>query len=323
MTDYTRATGSSGTMMIRDTGSYVEFWIKAGSSTFMHEMPWRVTANGATSGWQYFDFSSGGSWQRVWRGNISYDQTVTFYLGDTGTSGLGGPTTFSVFINRSGPPSPPSGPRFSNINATYVDVSFTDGSNNGLPIDSRQIGYGTSSPTTIVSSDGSTRVYNLKKGASYYFWARTHNAKGWSAWGPRNGVTMLREPDAPSSVALSAVTQTKVHAVYTDNYNGGSKPLEWQIGYGTDPTTPQSFASGYNRDITGLLAGEKYYFWARTRNVVGWSPWSKVSSVDLVAGAYVWVDGVKKRAVPYVKVNGEWKVAEAYANIKGYWGKSS
>ena len=61
MTDYTKATGSTGTMMIRDTGTDVEFWLKAGNNTYKYQLPWQYTVNGVNSGPLQFRFVSGGA----------------------------------------------------------------------------------------------------------------------------------------------------------------------------------------------------------------------------------------------------------------------
>ncbi len=101
MVDYNKSTGSSGTMRIRDTGTTVEFWLNAGNSTtFNHDLPWGYTINGVTSNNRTFDYSAGDGWQRLGAWGVTTSQTVTFRLGDTGTSGFGGPTTHSVTINR-------------------------------------------------------------------------------------------------------------------------------------------------------------------------------------------------------------------------------
>lgn len=83
--------------------------------------------------------------------------------------------------------SPPSTPVITNITQTSLDVTFADGSG-GAPIDSRQIVYGTD-PTgvvnTTISSDGSTTITGLIPAKTYYFWARTHNAAGYSDFSAR------------------------------------------------------------------------------------------------------------------------------------------
>ena len=194
MVDYLKSTGATGTMKITDTGTYVEFWLKAGSGTYNYQLPWSYVVNGAASGTRYFRFEQGGAYQRLGRWLVTTSQTVTFKIGASGTSGLGGPTTFSHAISRSTTPSPPSIVTLTNVSPTGVYATFNDGANGGAAIDSRQILYGThptSGSQTIVSSDRSTQINGLQPGTLYYFWARTHNTHGYSAWGPRNQVTTV------------------------------------------------------------------------------------------------------------------------------------
>ena len=324
MTDYVKSTGSSGTMMIRDTGTVVEFWLKAGSSTFNHDLPWAYVINGVSSDWKEFDFQSGGDWQKLGAWTVTTDQTVTFKLGDTGTSGLGGPTTLSAAINRATIPQAPDPVTFSSHTGTSLMASFTFNGNGGAAIDSKQIGYGTSSgsPQHIVSSDGSTSITGLANGTKYYFWARVHNSEGWSPWSSVRSVTTYRVPDAPDPVILTSIRQTKIDANFFDNGNGGTAIIERQIGYGLSSSAPTSFISGNDVTITGLSPGKKYYFWSRVRNSVGWSPWSAVKSATLIAGAVVMVGTEAKRAVPYVKVAGVWTLAEGYVRSTGVWKQS-
>ena len=108
MTDWTKSTGAYGVMMIRDTGSTVEFWLKGNSSTYNYNLPWRYTINGSTSSWRSYSFGPSNNYQRLGSWNITTSQTVTFYLGDTNTYGLGGPTTFSHAISRGGGPAKPT-----------------------------------------------------------------------------------------------------------------------------------------------------------------------------------------------------------------------
>jgi len=194
MTDWTKSTGSTGTMMIRDTGTYVEFWLKAGPQTFNYQLPWAYVVNGVTSGWKSFRFVTGGSWQRLGRWNVTYSQTVTFKLGNTGTVGLGGPTTFSHAISRSRVPAAPTFVELTNITHNSAFILFTDGANNGASIDSRQIGYGTSetAPQKTVSFSGGfnpwgATITGLTPGVRHYFWGRTHNSRGWGPWSQRFG----------------------------------------------------------------------------------------------------------------------------------------
>jgi hypothetical protein len=321
-TDHNRASGD-GTLKIRDYGGTVEFWVQAGYDNFHWEnLSFSYTANGVTRNVDY-DYPLGGDWKRVASVVVNTSQTVTFrLLESTGTQSLAGPTTFSVALDRDTVPAAPDPPTFSSVGSTSVMVSFTDNSNGGASIDSRQIGYRkdtTTAPLISVSSDGSTLITGLTPGHLYYFWARVHNYKGWSSYSSSRSVVMLSVPPAPSSPVLSAITQNSLHAVFSGNGTGGTPVIEWQLGYGTDPITPTDFISQYNTDLVDLDPGKIYYFWARGRNSVGWGPWSAVSSAMLIAGASVKVDLVWKRAVPYVKVDGVWKVARPWSRLSGAW----
>lgn len=327
MVDYYKSTGSSGSMRIRDTGTWVEFWINANEpSTWANEMPWAYTVNGTTSGWREHRYAQGSGWNKLGAWNVTYDQTVTFKLGDTGTNALGGPTTFSQFIERASAPAAPSKPVISGITASSVFVTFNDGANNGSAIDSRQIGYGTNSstPQYTTSSDRSTTIGALASGTTWYFWARTHNAKGWSPWSARANATTLRVPEAPSTPLLSSVTATSVDISFTANGNGGSPITGYQIGYGTSSSAPTSTVSASSpKVIDGLTPGTVYYFWARAQNSMGWSAWSAPSSTRTVSGAYINVGGTWKLAVPYVKVGGVWKLAETWTRNLGEWKRTT
>lgn len=325
MTDYTRATGSSATMMIRDTGTYVEFWINSNNSvTWMGELPWAYVVNGVSSSWKYYNYQAGAGWEKLGSWLVTTDQTVTFKLGDTGTSGFGGPTNFSVSIDRtSAPPTPPAW-TIEQIKDTSVQGDADGYPNGGLAIDQIQVRYddntSASSPSYFdPGTDGYGWITGLARGKTYYFWQRTHNAKGWSPWSSRTQATTHNFPPAPTAPVITNVQQTSAHARISGNGDGGSAVLEWQIGYGKSSTTPELTKSGWDIDITDLDPGEVYYFWGRGRNTYGWGAWSARSSATLFAGAWVNYNGVWKRAVPYVKYNGVWKVATPYAKISGLW----
>lgn len=323
MPDYDKDTGNRGTMRIRDTGSVVEFWINANEpNTWANEMPWAYVVNGVTSSWREFRYARGAGWEKLGSWNVTTDQRVIFKLGDTGTNALGGPTTHSVDIERATNPSPPTTPQLSNIKTNAVTATFRDGNTGGSKITQRQIGYGLSSSSVedTISSDGSTTITGLTPGKTYYFWARTRNDKGWSGWSGRASAKTLQPPLAPSTPLLSSVTATSVDVAFQPNDNGGSTITGYEIGYGTNASSPTSIVSARSPQVvSGLIPGTTYYFWVRAKSAIGTGVWSGRASARTVSGAYIYTGGAWELAVPYVNVGGVWKMAEVWVRTTGVW----
>ena len=125
---------------------------------------------------------------------------------------------------------------------------------------------------------------------------------------------------APTAPSLSAIGQTSFKASTYSNGDGGSPITAYEIGYGTDPDYPEEMVMGSSDlTLTGLTPGRCYYVWGCCWNMYGFSAWSAPSSVTTFSGAWVDVDGVKKRAIPYVRDDGVWKVAESWTKIEGLW----
>lgn len=328
MTDWTMTTGSTGTMLIRDLGSTVEFWFKAGySSDWVNGLQFSYTVNGGTTS-KSINYPTGANWYKVGSATATYNQTVTFRLvSSTSISGIGGPTTFNHSVTRETVPGPPSTPQISGVKSDSAVVTFSDGSNGGDPIDARQVGYSQTIYVvdgSIVSSDGSTTVTGLQPGTLYWFWARTHNSNGWGPWSSRSSATTQQVPTAPSAPLLSSVTATSVDVSFSPNDDGGTPVTAFQIGWGTNSTSPTSTVSATSPQVvTGLIPGTTYYIFVRSQNSVGWSAWSKPTSMMTVAGAYILVGSTWKLAVPYVNVGGTWKLAETWGRSAGSWKRTT
>lgn len=132
-------------------------------------------------------------------------------------------------------------------------------------------------------------------------------------------------PPAPTAPSLSAIGQTSLKASSDSNGDGGSPITAYEIGYGRDPDYPEEMVESVGSSdltLTGLSPGQVYYVWGRGWNQYGPGAWSARSTATLLAGAWVDVDGVKKRAVPYVRDGGVWKLAVSWTKIQGVWKES-
>lgn len=328
MTDYIKPTGTTGKMMIRDTGTTIEFWLNSGDgSTHSENFFWGYTVNGVTNNGRQSTYVAGSGWFKLASWAVASDQTIVFRLFDTGTTAIGGPTTFTLNLVRAKLPAAPSQPTVSEVSSTSVIVSFVDGANNGGAIDERQIGYSITAHVvdgTIIPSDGSTLVTGLAPGTFYYFWARTHNSIGYSPWSVARGFTTSHIPDPPNPVIASNQTQTSIIVSFTDGASNGGLPItERELAYGTNPAGPDSMIP-YDGviQLDGLLPGKNYYFWARVKNSAGFSPYSQPIVARTIAGARINVSGVWKEAVPYVKDGGTWKLAQPWGRVAGVWKES-
>lgn len=181
--------------MIRDSGTTVEFWINSGNtSTFDDALPWAYIVNGVTSSWQSFRYNANAGWQKLGSWSVTTNQTVTFKLDSTGTSGFGGPTTFAHAITRATVPSPPGQPVLSNITLDTITVSWTPPANGGSTITGYTLGYGTDSSAATVQTPAASPfvVINLMMNTLYYFWVRATNAVGSGGWSkPASATTYL------------------------------------------------------------------------------------------------------------------------------------
>lgn len=323
MPDYTKSTGSTGSMMIRDTGSVVEFWLKAGSATWSGQMPWRYKANGTTTSWKTISYQGTGSYKKLGSVTVSTSQTVSFYIGETNTKGLAGPTTLSASISRGTKPPAPTAPRITYPTNTSVFADTDSNGSGGEPVSRWQIGYGKSSsaPSDFIDADlasGQVRIHGLSPGTTYYFWARGLNSLGWSAWSTRSSGKTHSDPSAPSRPSLSNITPTSVTVKFTDGADGGSPITKRWVGYGATSATTVVPASN-TITLTGLSPGTNYRIWARTENKYGAGPWSPYASMVSDHTTSVFYNGQWQNAVAFVRVNGVWRSAKPLVKIAGMW----
>lgn len=329
MTDYIISISASSQMMIRDNGGWVDFYFRTGSQTWNNDQQYSFGANGSGSGIREFRLVRGGDWQYVDHVFITYDQTISWTIYG---AGIGFPTaTQTQHIQRSTVPSPPTLNSVTPISFSGFRVISTINYDGGSPVVERQLGYGSSSngpSVTTPLADGDEIVGGFSAGQSLYFWVRVRNGVGWSGWSNRVQATTWQVPPPPTAPTFYNVTQKSVGVSFPFTVRAGNPPnLEKEFRYGKDPTGAVILGTVTVDEPTEYLynldPGQTYYFWGRSRNSVGWGPWSPAYRLDLVAGARVLVGGTWKRAIPYVRVAGVWKVAEPWIKDQGVWKRTT
>lgn len=197
MVDYTKPTGTTGTMYIRDLGVEVQFLIRSGqSATNVGNLPWSGIVNGVGVGGG-FGYPSGNPLVYVSSWNVTYNQSVRFSIANSGTQGLGGPTDFWQSIPRSTVPPAPTQPQFSLITSTTVRVTFSSNGTGGSAITSWELRFGPDGGTILspqnwsITSSGTSDITDLTPGSYYAAWARGKNANGAGAWSSGNSFFTL------------------------------------------------------------------------------------------------------------------------------------
>lgn len=131
-------------------------------------------------------------------------------------------------------------------------------------------------------------------------------------------------PEAPTPMQADQIEMRSFRYRFSGNWGGGLEILQFQVGYGTHPTSVQKSVDSWGATvIKGLQPGTRYYVWVRARNAQGWSLWSSRISVQTTAGARVRYKGSWHYAVPYVRYNGKWRIAEPWVRRAGKWRKTN
>jgi hypothetical protein len=301
MTDYEVASGSGGRLVIRDTGSVVEFYVQSGSTSTWFDNSHGSYGGSAGSG--TFSYPSGAPFKLIASLNVTASNDVTFSIGATGTSGLGGPTSLSVRINRTPPPPPPptatvpETPTCSEawgITGTYLAIHFYDGADGGSPVIAREYQYSASPSLTDQTFNGSVSIatpgngtverYDLTPGTTYWWRERVANSIGWSSWSIPRWANTLGYPAAPSSSEAWNISGTVTSIHFYDGSNGGAAITAREYQYSASPSlTDQTFNGAISYSLPAdntitrydLTPGTTYWWRGRVANSVGWSPWSQ------------------------------------------------
>ena len=223
--------------------------------------------------------------------NMHYNPTgVTLTVTVTA---LGNPTGVSAAQNGGNP-------------GTQIDLAWTKWNNRDvMVVRSTDPTFGTPTPGQVYSANdtisGDLVVYKgtgtsftdtgLGNGTTYYYRYYSENFGYYSAGADANATTAGSAPPAPADQAATAVNTTSFQANWSASAGA--------TGYRLDVSTANnfgSFVSGYNNldvgnvtayTVSGLTAGNTYYYRVRAYNGVGTSGNSGTRTVTLPASATV------------------------------------
>lgn len=224
-------------------------------------------------------------------------------------------------------PSPPQPFVISSYTNVRVSGRAIANNNGNSTILQWQVGWGTN-PNVIqhfgnLNLNGTGFIGELTPGTVYYFWNRQRNSIGWSPYSTRSQIRTRDRPDAPHYPTISARSQDSFTIKITPNWSGDAPITGYSLLYGKSPTFSGTTIGGGSSGIfplDNLDPGKTYYFWGRAHNEYGASDWSTRSLSTLMAGAWVNVNNVWKRAVPYVFDGlGNPRMARTWINVNNKW----
>jgi hypothetical protein len=173
-------------MMIRDTGSTVELWLRSSDpATHSGALPYSYSGVGG-SGSGTVNYPTGSPWVKVKTLTVTTTGNVTFAIGATGTSGFGGPTSFTHLISRTTVPDAPVAKPIYNVLHTSFTFEFDDPADTGgSAITGREymlsdVNTFAGAVWTAAPSTGIVNITGKKPGTVYYAKARVRNASGYS-----------------------------------------------------------------------------------------------------------------------------------------------
>ena len=169
------------------------------------------------------------------------------------------------------------------VSTSRIDLSWTDNSSNetGFVVE-RDTSASFSSPATFtvganVTSFSST---GLASGSTYYYRVKAVNGTDSSAYSNTASTATLSTVPAPSGLAATAVSGSRIDVTWTDNSSNETNfVLERSTSASfTSPTSTTLAANATSASATGLTPGTTYYFRVKATNATDASGYSNTAN---------------------------------------------
>ena len=201
--------------------------------------------------------------------------------GDSTYSNEASATTAIIMV----PPAAPSGLVANVVSSSQISLSWVDNSDNenGFKVERKTGAGGAYSQIAVVGTNGTSFPDSgLSPDMIYYYRVRSYNTAGDSAYSNESSATTLATvPVAPSSLAASAISSSRIDLTWVDNASNESG-FKVERKEGAGGTYSQIAAVGSNMmsySDTELTTGTNYCYRVRAYNGVGDSDYSNEACV--------------------------------------------
>ncbi|MBN1672629.1 MAG: fibronectin type III domain-containing protein [Kiritimatiellae bacterium] len=222
--------------------------------------------------------------------------------------------SFTVTGSTPTAPAAPSSLTASAQSATSIKLTWQDNSSNETAFKIERSSTGSSGWVQIAGTGGNQTTYTdsgLAAAATYYYRVRAGNAAGDSSY---SGIASATTPDdipppptAPSSLAASALSTSKIQLTWTDN---SSNEDQFKVRWGTSSTSQDNEVFLAANTITwthsGLAADTTYYYKVRAQNAGGESAYTAIVSAKTSADLPAAPDGLIATAVSASRIDLKW-----------------
>ena len=200
------------------------------------------------------------------------------------------------------------------VSSTEIDLSWADNSSNetGFAIDEATDAAFTQNLVTITAAQNATSasITGLNPTTLYYFRVRATNGANESAnSNTASATTLSSTPVAPSELTATAVSQTQINLVWTDNSDN-------EDGFYIDQASDSGFSSNLvttpvgpdvtTLNVTGLSPNTTYYFQVRAYNVNGPSANSNTASATTLDYVPTAPSGLSATVISASQINLSW-----------------
>jgi hypothetical protein len=203
--------------------------------------------------------------------------TMTFSVRVTDSSNTtlpGRQATGQITLHVLGKPDVPGVPQVGRtVLSKSVQLSWSTPANNGAPIDSYQVSYGSGTQTCTASP---CLITGLTNGNSYTFTVKAHNLVGWSAESGSSGSAKPdKVPGSISGLRVSNLQDGSLLLSWSPAQNEGSALLPYQISYDNGGRTTAA-GTATSATISGLQNDVIYTFTITPENQQGPGPAASV-----------------------------------------------